>query len=571
VQSDIHPILILGAGINGAALARELVLNRVPVVLVDTADIACGTTAYSSRLIHGGLRYLEYGEFSLVRESLAERTRLLQLAPHLVHPLQLFIPVENRWRGFLTAAARFLHWPAWLAKATPPRGAWLVRAGLWMYDTYARDPSLPKHASHALGSAGTPAVDPQRYVSLCSYYDAQVRFPERFTLALVEDARRVAAENQTPFEVLTYHVATRRGASIEIRSVGAEADAPPTLGCEPAAIINATGAWVDETLARIGATGKRLIGGTRGSHILTSSPRVRELLGGNAIYAEAPDGRPVFLLPFGDATLVGTTDLPFEGDPATAIATPGELDYLLATVNTILPKAQLTADDIDLHYCGVRPLPYVDAATPGAITRRHWTEELPGTSPPVFSVIGGKLTTCRSLAQETTAQVLGRLGRKVVASSERRMLPGAEAYPRDPAARDQEWQAWAKRFGLSRASLDRITALVGTRAVNILSSLPDTGAPTGEPISLLAGTDIPHSFAAWIIQHEWVTTLDDLVERRLLLMFDHDLSEACLRELAELLVAAGRLAAGDVDSAVESTVARLRTHFGKRVHALDQC
>src|SRR5271154_1893735 len=142
--TTIQPVLILGAGINGAALARELALNGVGVVVVDTRDIASGATAYSSRLIHGGLRYLEYGDFSLVRESLGERTRLLKLAPQFVRPLRLFIPVRNRFGGLLSAARRFLG----LKDRPHPdrvlhRGLWTVRFGLWLYDHYARDPTLP--------------------------------------------------------------------------------------------------------------------------------------------------------------------------------------------------------------------------------------------------------------------------------------------------------------------------------------------------------------------------------------------------------------------------------------------
>jgi glycerol-3-phosphate dehydrogenase len=437
--------------------------------------------------------------------------------------------------------------------------------GLWMYDTYARDPSLPRHATHRVGSPGTPAVDPKKFVAVCSYYDAQVRFPERFTLALVEDARRVAAENNTEFRVLTYHRAVRRGTIVEVTSLDGDPSQNSDLTFEPAAIVNATGAWVDETLKRLAVESPPLIGGTKGSHFVTSQAKIRELLKGSAIYAEAPDGRPVFILPFGPDVLVGTTDLPFQGDPATAEATPDEIDYLLATVNRILPEACLTADDIQLHYCGVRPLPHVDESTPGAITRRHWMQEHSDTALPTFSVIGGKLTTCRSLAEESAAKLLARLGLPKVADSSQRMLPGAEAFPRDERARSAEWERLSQRFGVSVESIERITELVGTRAINILASLPDTAARGDRPVALLSGTALPKSFAAWIIQNEWVETLDDLVERRLMLVFHRDLPEACLRELAELLVAAGKLKPGQVDEAVEQTAARLQSHYGKRM------
>src|SRR5947199_5113236 len=152
-----QPVLILGGGINGAAAARELVLNGVPVWLVDTADLACGATAYSSRLIHGGLRYLEFGEFSLVKESLDERSRLLRLAPHLVKPLRLFIPVRNNWGGLTQAAGKFLGLPG-KSKQTAHRGLRVVQLGLWLYDRYSRDKNLPPRSLHRLDEEGVPAV-----------------------------------------------------------------------------------------------------------------------------------------------------------------------------------------------------------------------------------------------------------------------------------------------------------------------------------------------------------------------------------------------------------------------------
>ena len=178
-----QPVLILGAGINGAAIVRELALNGVSVCLVDTADLAFGATAYASRLIHGGLRYLEYGEFDLVRESLAERTRLLRLAPQFVRPLRLFIPIENRFGGLWRSAERFLFKGGRGNRAARPsrfaesRGLYLVQMGFRMYDTYARDPELPKHATHRRTQEDAIEVN-AKYHWLCSYYDAQIRFPE---------------------------------------------------------------------------------------------------------------------------------------------------------------------------------------------------------------------------------------------------------------------------------------------------------------------------------------------------------------------------------------------------------
>ncbi len=523
MSNDPPIVVILGGGINGAAIARELALQGIGVALVDTADLAFGATAYSSRLIHGGLRYLEYGEFDLVRESLAERTRLLRLAPQFVRPLELFIPVPNRFGGLLQSVARFFRLERWEKTLTPrARGLWLVRMGLWLYDRFARDPTLPWHRTYPLEQPGVPHVDSRRYRWLCSYYDAQIHFPERFVVAMLEDARRAASEHGGSFQVWTYHRAQLEGSKVEIFDLASSALAA-TL--RPAAIVNATGAWVDATLQRLAVPERRLMAGTKGSHLLSANPRLRKALAGQGIYAEADDGRPVFLLPFGDSALVGTTDLPCSGDPANAVATDEEIDYLLATVNEILPDAQLARADVDLHYSGVRPLPYVGLETPGAVTRRHWLQEHTNTPVPLYSVIGGKLTTCRSLAEQTVATLCQRLGRQPTATSRDRVVPGGENYPTDPAQLAAEWTRLAERFRLPAASIRALWALFGTRIEPVLAALNPQPLAT----DLVPDTDLPRPVVRWVIEHEFVARLGDLVERRLMLLYDPRLSRRGLR------------------------------------------
>ena len=507
-----RPILILGGGINGAAAARELTLNGYSVLLVDQADLASGATAYSSRLIHGGLRYLEYGEFSLVKESLAERTRLLQLAPDFVRPLRLFIPVKNQLGGLWQSATKFLG----IGGGGKPesRGLALVRTGLWMYDTYAQDKTLPLRSTHKLGEDGVPPVDAGAAAWLAAYSDAQIPFPERFVVALLRDAQKAADENGCTLRVLTYHRARLEN---DIVHVGPTSEnGQPVLSFQPSAIINATGAWVDETLQKLPVSSRRLMGGTKGSHFFTWHPQLREMLSASGIYTEAADGRPVFLLPLAEGTLVGTTDLSFSGDPATAVATAEELDYLLAEVGDIFPAAGVTRADIAWHYSGVRPLPHVDAKSTAAITRRHqlvWNEASPI---PLVSLVGGKLTTCRSLAEETATAVLVRLGESAadVRNSRARVIPGGVL--------EKERQGGGE------------------------------AARWGEAVRR-------------IIREEWVTTLGDLVERRLLLLYDPQLDRLMLEGLARMLQEEGKLAEGNIDSTVDVCVIRLRTHFGLKI------
>jgi len=277
VSNTDHPILILGAGINGAALARELILNDLSVCVVDRGDLAGGTTACSSRLIHGGLRYLEYSEFDLVRESLRERNLLLRLAPQFVRPLRLYIPTSNRFGGLATSLRRFFHWERKRRPKDPnvDRGLWLIRLGLRFYDVYARDRILPKYDVHRVGDPDVVPVDPKEYRWLCSYSDAQIIYPERFVVSLLTDAAEEAKRRGLSFEMLNYHDARLHGRRIEIRScMGHRAMAD--LGgsdivreFEPAAIVNATGAWVDLTLKRLEIPSRRLMGGTKGSHFVT--------------------------------------------------------------------------------------------------------------------------------------------------------------------------------------------------------------------------------------------------------------------------------------------------------------
>jgi glycerol-3-phosphate dehydrogenase len=553
-------VLILGAGINGAALARELVLNRVPVVLVDAADVSSGATSASSRLIHGGLRYLEHGEFDLVRESLNERTRLLRLAPQFVKPLELRIPVRNRFGGSLAAMRRF--WGGKPAKSTPAsrsRGLWLVRAGLRLYDTYAKDPILPRHKAHVTGAAGTLPVDAARFRWQVAFYDAQVLYPERFVQSLLDDARHLARQHDVGFELLTYRRTHVAGRVVEISSAAEGSFEAETRIIEPALVVNATGAWADATLEDLKIVSPRLIGGTKGSHFLTTHAGLRQALAGRAVYAEAADGRPFFIVPLVSQVMVGTTDVPFEGDPGTARATPEELQYLLQSVNEVFPQVDLTEADIDWHYSGVRPLPYVGSTTPAAITRRHWLQEHASGAWPCYSVIGGKLTTCRSLAEEAAAVILKRLDLPLVGTSRHRPLPGAEGHPHERATLLDQQRRLAERWGFTADQVAALWTLCGTRAASVLEQFGGSGADS------LAGTDLPVAMARWSIRHEAVTTLDDLVERRLMLLYQPSLTQRCLQQLAALLVEAGRLEAAEIETAVQNTVERLAQRHGKRL------
>jgi glycerol-3-phosphate dehydrogenase len=284
-------------------------------------------------------------------------------------------------------------------------------------------------------------------------------------------------------------------------------------------VVNAGGPWGDRTLAALGIGSPRLIGGTKGSHLVTFRDDLRRAIGDAAVYAEAPDGRPVFILPFGEGTLIGTTDLPYDGDPADAVAGAAEIDYLLGLANSIFPGLRLSTRDVALHYAGVRPLPFADRTVPAAVTRRHAVVEQAGAPWPCFTLVGGKLTTCRQLAEDAAAVVLRRLGLEPRPVSQERPVP---AYS--------------------------------------LGATPPGGAPAW-PIG-----DAPTRAAALeLIRRTYVRRLEDLVERRLMLLFARRLGRRTLVELADLLVEAGVIDAARKEAEIERTVRRLADHFGRRL------
>lgn len=573
-------ILVLGAGINAAAVARELALSGVNVIVTDRGDLASGTTAWSTRLIHGGLRYLEYGEFDLVRESLAERERLVRLAPHLVRPLEFVIPLRGRLGGLLAGAARLAGWEklADRLRGGRGRGGWTVGIGLSLYDFLARGTAWPRHRLTTAGRPGLPRFDAGRFPLAATYFDAQLRYPERLTVEMLLDAEAAAAATGASFQLCLQSRVTRlAGGRFRVEATSPDSRGQGALELEPDAVINATGAWVDETLHELepemgGLARRRLISGTKGSHLLIRHPTLRQALGDAGIYAEACDGRPVFVLPFGPETvLVGTTDIRFRGPPDQARTDAAEIDYLLAAVAVIFPQASPTHADVMQHYCGVRPLPdsslATQAGTPGAITRRHLLVREPSTTPPLWSIVGGKLTTCRSLAAATAVEILHELGGSTRGSSVDRPLPGS--VPASAVAAIQTAVATAARqagCGDSAAAVaESCFDLFGGRSMRAWAPARlEAVAAAGLPV-LIPGLSLPTAAVLVAVDEEWAQTLDDVVDRRLMMLFEPTLSIAALQVVAGALVIAGRLAAEDASGVVCRTVERLRIQYGKQV------
>ncbi len=584
----MKPVLILGAGINGAAVARDLAINGIPGCIVDTGDVAGGATSRSSRLIHGGLRYLEYRDTALVRESLLERERLLQLAPQFVKPLRLTIPVAHRfgglWAGFVrfSGLARTPIGKHLLKFGQGPRGLIAIKAGLSMYDRLASSDSLPPHQvqranNNARQSIPTGNIESNtkpndRFRWLCSYSDAQIEFPERFVLAMLEDARRAATEAGTMFDVLPYHKAVTTKSSTDISIIPTRTDeslpkdsSPRKIS--PSIIVNATGAWGDRTLESLGIREKQLFAGTKGSHLFTTHAPLIDAVGDDGIYAEADDGRLVFILPCAGGVLIGTTDEPFTDDPGNAVSTPDEIDYLLRMVAVVFPNAGLTADHVSMHHAGVRPLPRCDSKSASAIPRGHSVEQTTLNGVPILTLVGGKLTTCRSLAEEVSSRIC--LTQNVMRRQQTidRPIPGCGNTSQHSQLSPDLTQI-AAQHDLHVDQVATVWPLIGDRLEEAFPHRDNEAAISSSirgKNGSLHGTNIPKSFVKWSISNEWCTTLDDLVERRLMLIFHSTIHHATLKELAEELVNAGRLQEPRIDEEIDRVSQRLQKFYGKTV------
>lgn len=501
-MSDAVPqydLLIVGGGINGAGIARDAALRGLRVMLLEKGDFGSGTTSFSSRLIHGGLRYLEYAEIGLVYESLHERGCLRRIACHLVKRIRINIPVYDRSR----------------------RGPLLIRLGMIAYDLLSIRKKLPRHSmlSREELLQEAPGLNAEGLRVGAQYYDAQVTFAERLVLENIIAAEEAGAvvRNYCTVDVIGAH----DGTAINVAYV--EEDSGQKCRVKGRLVINASGPWVDRVLKTSGTKIRRLMGGTKGSHIVVGkfngAPR-------DAFYVEAAvDGRPFFIIPWNEQYLIGTTDIRFGRNPDNARASTKEIQYLLDETNRVFPEAGLTTDDIHFVYAGVRPLPRRRKGPESAITRRHIIKRHRRALRGIISIIGGKLTTYRNLAE----QVVDRVDKKLDAelppcSSASRPLPGAI----DIGQAREQLEHFA---GLSERGRERILSIYGGRAVRILelaASDPALSEVIDSAKSVLAAEVV------FAIRNEFARHLTDLMHRRLMLGLSVDQGEDTVESIAAL-------------------------------------
>jgi glycerol-3-phosphate dehydrogenase len=513
IERQAFDVIVVGAGINGAGIARDAAMRGLRVLLLDKGDISSGTTQWATRLIHGGLRYLEYYEFALVRESLRDREAILHIAQHLVRPLGFLVPIYDR----------------------SSRGPLMIRLGMNLYDVLSYDRSMDRHKM--LGrkkvQAREPGLNPEGLKAAAFYYDAQLEYAERVAVENAISARDNGAT------IITYarveHLILENGdvKGVEFTDVfdgeRYSARAPVT--------VNVAGPWVDEVLADLEGHGteendERFMGGTKGSHLIVDpfpgAPR------GEALYVEArKDGRPYFIVPWNGRYLIGTTDLRYEGDLDYVKASEEEIQYLLDETNYVIPEARLSREDVLFTYAGVRPLPHQPESETGDVTRSHVVfdhakgssaaggkftrsgAELPQVGG-LLSIVGGKLTTYLNLSRQTVDAVFKKLNRKAPRSTSRQTpLPGSET---------SDFQAFAAGFKsastIPDVLCDRLLKLYGVRAAEVLKmgdDDPELLTPLSSTVSVetaLIGAEV-----IWALREEMAQTLSDVLLRRTMVAY----------------------------------------------------
>ena len=497
-----YDVVVVGGGINGAGIARDAALRGLRVLLLEKNDFGSGTSSWSSRLIHGGLRYLEYAEIPLVFESLHERRRLRQVALHLVRRLRLNIPIYKQSR----------------------RSKFIVRLGMIAYDLLSIGKSIPRHqmlSSEEL-IAEEPGINRDGLLGAAQYYDAQVTYAERLVIENIVGAQEAGATVRNYCTAIGINVSKGVVQSIHYLEQGSEQETEVTTRL----VVNAAGPWVDRVLATVNREFPRFMGGTKGSHIVVGrfdgAPT-------SAIYVEAAaDGRPFFIIPWNDQYLIGTTDIRYHGDPADAAASEEEVAYLLDETNRVFPGAHLTVQDIHFAYSGIRPLPLRAKGPESAITRKHIIKKHGRIAKGLISIIGGKLTTYRNLAEQTVDLAV-RLSKIDAGECTTRSLPlpGANAI-------DEAREKLNNLNILSEQGIERVLGIYGGRAAEIASL-------AGSEIGLVATLDQDRTVLAaevvFVVRQEFAVNLTDIVHRRLMVGLSADQGAGICEEIATIATA----------------------------------
>ena len=520
-------VLIVGGGINGLATFRDLAMQGVDVALVERDDFVSGASAASSHMIHGGIRYLENGEFRLVHEAVTERNALLRIAPHYVRPLQTTIPIFSTFSGVLSAPLRFLRHGG---GKHHERGAALIKIGLVIYDSFSRGGgvfganTVAKHTFHGRkrSLAQLPQLNPDvKYTA--TYWDASLHDPERLAIDVLRDGRAAAGDRARAANY-TAAVGVDDG-RVLLRDAVTGEETPFAA----AVVVNASGPWTDLTNAALGDP-TRYMGGTKGSHIVLDHPELLAATGGRELFFENEDGRIVLIYPLKGRVLVGTTDLEHDmSDPV--VCTEPEVDYFIELISQVLPAIPVERSQIVYRFAGVRPLPGHGDVSPGFVSRDYRIESapLPGGDATVLSLIGGKWTTFRASAEHLADRVLELLAQPRRSSTKGVPIGGGRGYPMTERAR-QQWIA-AHAVDIPPARVATLLDRYGTVAASVVDAI--AADADDAPLAHLQG------YSSGELRHlaatEDVVHLEDLLLRRTSIAFVGAGTAEAVAEAAEAI------------------------------------
>ncbi len=519
-------VLIVGGGINGIGTFRDLALNGADVLLVEKGDFCSGASAASSHMAHGGIRYLENGEFRLVREAVRERNLLLQNAPHVVKPLPTTIPIFKSFSGLSNAPLKFF------GKLDKPseRGAMVIKIGLMMYDAYTEAQggrrAVPRHQflSRKKSLAKWKYLS-AKIINTAVYYDGAILQPERLGVEVVLDA-----EAESPNARALNYVSMVGGADDTIILRDELTD--NNYDVRPKLVINAAGPWIDFTNRKLGLS-TSYIGGTKGSHIVVRHPELREAIGENEFFFENEDGRIVLIFPLYDHVLIGTSDIPVE-HPDEAYCNEEEIEYFLKLTHRIFPSLSVARENIVFRFSGVRPLPRSTAASVSQISRDHSIEVLSGDWTnlrfPIYSLVGGKWTSYRAFSEQVTDKALAYLG--LSRQKDTRSLPigGGRGYPLGASEVQRHVESLSAWTGVSREHVKLLFDRYGTRAEAIATYV---NGGTDFPVKTLPDYSLRE--IVFLVQHEKICHLDDFLLRRSMLAMLGRVTREMVDELGRVI------------------------------------
>lgn len=516
-------VLIVGAGINGIGTFRDLALNGVDVLLVDRSDFCSGASAASSHMAHGGVRYLENGEFRLVREAVQERNRLILNAPHVVRPLPTTIPIFRLFSGLLNAPLKFLG----LLDRPSERGSLVIKVGLMLYDAYTGSQRVvPRHRFLGRTQALNrwPKLNPG-IVHAATYFDGAILQPEHLGLELILDGE---ADNPNARAVNYMTLVGGKDEAVILRDdlTGERYEVRPRV------LVNAAGPWIDFADGKLGLA-THLIGGTKGSHLVLAHPELRAAIGDHEFFFENKDGRIVLIFPLFDRVLVGTSDIPIQ-DPDSARCTDEEVDYFLQMIARVFPSIKVSREHIVFRFSGVRPLAAIKSKSTGQITRDHEIRVLDGAGSglafPVYCLVGGKWTSYRAFSEQASNRIMKFLGGSRARDTRNLAIGGGRGYPTTAPELDRLLRDIQVETDLPPERIRILFERYGTRAREIATSLvsqpdvPFSALPTYSPLEI-----------AFLARHEKVVHLDDLLLRRSLLAMLGHLSHPAVEEIAGAL------------------------------------